>query len=42
MTREFVSSIADRAPGAVFGVRGGGFTTMTIITTTTRFRGASG
>ena len=42
MIREFAFSIADRADGAATGVRGGGFMMMTIITTTTRFRGASG
>jgi hypothetical protein len=42
MTHGVALSTADRASGAAFGVRGGFFMTMTIITTTTRFRGASG
>jgi hypothetical protein len=41
MNRVAALSIADRASGAAFGVRGG-FMMMTIITTTTPFRGASG
>ncbi len=42
MICEFAFSIADRADGAAFGARRGGFMMMAIITTTTRFRGESG
>ena len=42
MHHDVASSIAPRASGAVQGVRTGVFMMMTIITTTTRFRGASG
>jgi hypothetical protein len=43
MNRDAASSFAPRASGAATGVRAGCFMMMTIImTTTTRFRGASG
>jgi hypothetical protein len=42
MHRELAFSTAFRASGAAFGVRRGFGMMMTIITTTTRSRGASG
>jgi hypothetical protein len=42
MHHDAASAIAPRAAGAVTGARTGFFMMMTIMTTTTRSRGASG